>query len=55
MKELLGLIDEENLLEVIRSETPIARISHLLTLELISLENDRLFLTPKGRDLLTNT
>jgi len=52
MKNLLALIDEENLLEVIRTEAPIMNMSQLLSLELIHIDQDRLLLTPKGRDLL---
>lgn len=52
MKNLLTLIQEENLLEVIRTEAPIANMSRLLTLELISIKEDKLLLTSKGRDLL---
>ena len=54
MRELLALIEEENLLEVIRTETPIAKMSHLLSLDLISIESDKLLLTSKGRDMLRN-
>lgn len=54
MKEILTLIDEENLLEVIRTESPIEKMNNLLTLELISIEKDRLLLTPKGKVLLKN-
>lgn len=51
---MLTLIEEENLLEVIRTEAPIAKMSRLLTLELISIEQDRLLLTAKGKELLNN-